>query len=177
LIIVEAATTIPARNPCHGLWDHLRKNLEIIFGWTGDILPHGIQQDGVRQLTSAHTNVFYHSTSYPDNDAITMMNLIYLAKITERIPIIPTFTPSWHIGSDTPGIDFGKIFDVSIFTEETGIELSEWKDVKDPESEELEDIGCWSVWQAVDKDSGKNKPRASDVPKRLHLGMHIIPAA
>ncbi|KAI0690914.1 hypothetical protein BC835DRAFT_1280090 [Cytidiella melzeri] len=102
-----------------------------------------------------------------NNDVMTMMNLIYLAKITDRVPIIPTFTPSWHIGGDAPGISFGEIFDVPRFIEEAGIELLEWRDVKDSKSEEVEDIGCWSVWQAVQK--SEDQPRGSDVPKWLNL--------
>ncbi|KAI0342152.1 hypothetical protein BDW22DRAFT_1331518 [Trametopsis cervina] len=102
-----------------------------------------------------------------NNDVITMMNLIYLAKITDRIPIIPTFTPSWHIGGDAPGITFGEIFDVPRFIQETGIELLEWHQVKDPASTEVEEIGCWSVWQAVQ--NFEDQPRGSDVPKWLNL--------
>lgn len=103
-----------------------------------------------------------------DNDVITMMNLIYLAKITDRIPIIPTFTPSWHIGGDAPGIAFGEIFDVPRFIEEAGTELLEWQDVKDPRSQEIEELGCWSVWQTVQKE--EDRPRESDAPKWLGLG-------
>lgn len=109
---------------------------------------------------------------FSDNDVITMMNLIYLAKITDRIPIIPTFTPSWHIGGDAPGIAFGEIFDVRRFANETGVEMLEWRDVKDPRSEEVEELGCWSVWQAVQKD--ENHPRDSDAPKWLKLGACTI---
>lgn len=109
-----------------------------------------------------------------NNDVMTMMNLIYLAKITDRIPIIPTFTPSWHIGGDAPGITFGEIFDVPRFIEEADMELLEWYEVKDDESEEADEIGCWSVWRAAQH--YEDAPRGSDVPKWLNLDISYTTA-
>ena len=55
------------------------------------------------------------------------------------------------------------------FIEEAGVELLEWQDVKDPRSQEIEELGCWSGWQTVQKE--EDRPRESDAPKWLGLGM------
>jgi hypothetical protein len=93
-------------------------------------------------------------------------NLVYLAMITNRVPVIPPFTSSGHIGFAQP-IPFGDIFDVPRLREAIG-PVIEWRDLKDPASEEIEDIGCWNIWEAV-QDEHKN-PRHSHVPTWLNLG-------
>jgi hypothetical protein len=60
-------------------------------------------------------------------------NLIYLALITERIPVIPFFPPS-HIAdgdySYGPTINFGEVFDVPRLQREIGIPILEFHQVK-----------------------------------------------
>ncbi|KAI0045214.1 hypothetical protein FA95DRAFT_1561351 [Auriscalpium vulgare] len=82
------------------------------------------------------------------NDVMTFGNLIYLAMITERVPIVGNFTPS-HIGGDAGTIPFGEVFDMDYLSRTIGIPVLEWNEVKDPNSQEVEELGCWSVWQAV----------------------------
>lgn len=102
---------------------------------------------------------------------MTYINLIYLGLITDRVPIIAMFTPS-HIGGGEPTIAFGEVFDVPRFINESGIEIVEWDEVKDPESNELEDLGCWDIWEAVQYN--EHAPRRSVVPDLLHLGMFNV---
>ena len=99
---------------------------------------------------------------------MTYANLIYLGSLTERVPIIAMFTPS-HIGGDAAPIAFGEVFDVPRFNTESGIQILEWEDVKDPESDVVDDLGCWNVWEAVQ--SNEHHPRNSAVPDWLKLGM------
>ncbi|KAH9081712.1 hypothetical protein EDB83DRAFT_2539272 [Lactarius deliciosus] len=82
------------------------------------------------------------------NDVMTYANLIYLAMLTERVPIIGPFTPS-HIGGDAGNILFSEVFDIEFLSKTIGIPVLEWSEVKNSSSEEVEDLGCWSVWQAV----------------------------
>ncbi|KAI0068090.1 hypothetical protein BV25DRAFT_1793181 [Artomyces pyxidatus] len=82
------------------------------------------------------------------NDVMTYGNLIYLAMITQRVPIIGNFTPS-HIGGDAGTVPFSEVFDIDYLSKAIGSPVLEWSDVKDPTSEEIDDLGCWSVWQAV----------------------------
>lgn len=90
--------------------------------------------------------------------------------ITDRVPIIPPFTPS-HIGGDVPPIAFGDVFDVSRLREAVG-PVIEWHELKDPASAEVEDIGCWSVWQAVQP--SENSPRGSTIPHWIGLGTSAL---
>ncbi|KAL1741194.1 hypothetical protein HDZ31DRAFT_67174 [Schizophyllum fasciatum] len=82
------------------------------------------------------------------NDVMTYTNLIYLAIITRRIPIIGAFTPS-HVGSDVPPIPFGEVFDVPRLSAEIGVPVLEWHQVKNPESEVIDPVGCWNIWQTM----------------------------
>lgn len=101
---------------------------------------------------------------------MTYVNLIYLGMITDRVPIIAMFTPS-HIGGGEPSMAFGEVFDVPRFISESSIEILEWDEVKHPYSEEVEDIGCWNIWEAVQYN--EHYPRGSAVPGHLGLGMSI----
>ncbi|KAJ7040458.1 hypothetical protein C8F04DRAFT_1083631 [Mycena alexandri] len=82
------------------------------------------------------------------NDVFTYINLIYLGIITDRVPIIAEFIPS-HIGGHVPPIPFGKVFDVPRLRNLLGRSVLEWREVKDPNSTFVDDIGCWNVWEAV----------------------------
>ncbi|KAG6879487.1 hypothetical protein C0992_002210 [Termitomyces sp. T32_za158] len=98
---------------------------------------------------------------------MTYINLIYLAIITERIPVIPMFTPS-HIGHTVPPVDFGLVFDVPRLRKTLNIPVLEWHDVKDRDSKEVDDIGCWNTWEAVKPSD--DHPRHSFVTDHLKLG-------
>ncbi|KAF8665360.1 hypothetical protein AX16_000379 [Volvariella volvacea WC 439] len=107
------------------------------------------------------------------NDVMTYANLIYLALITDRIPIMPMFTPS-HIGSHVPPIPFGEVFDVPRLSKALGKPVLEWRDVKDSASNQVDDIGCWNVWEAVQ--SREHHPRRSPVPGHLKLDISYTTA-
>jgi len=107
------------------------------------------------------------------NDVMTYMNLLYLALITERIPIIPMFTPS-HIGGAVPPIDFGLVFDVPHLRQAIGKPVLEWHEVKDRNSDAVEELGCWNVWEA--SQSREDYPRRSHVPDHLKLDISYTKA-
>ncbi|KAL9716465.1 hypothetical protein Ac2012v2_000913 [Leucoagaricus gongylophorus] len=107
------------------------------------------------------------------NDVMTYINLIYLAIITDRIPIIPMFIPS-HIGGDKPPIDFGKVFDVQRLARRIGIPVLEWHQVKNRSSDILDELGCWNTWEAVQYHDAY--PRRSAVPNLLSLDISYTKA-
>ncbi|KAI0690908.1 hypothetical protein BC835DRAFT_157933 [Cytidiella melzeri] len=102
-----------------------------------------------------------------NNDVMTYMNLIYLGHITDRVPVLAAFTPSFHIGQESPIIGFSEVFDVPRFISDSGIPVLEWSEVKDPGSELIDEIGCWNVWESVQYED--HRPRRSDVPNWLGL--------
>ncbi|KAG8909948.1 hypothetical protein FRC00_009151 [Tulasnella sp. 408] len=60
-------------------------------------------------------------------------NLLYLALITQRIPIVPPLVPSpSHLGFDKPlpMINFGEVFDLPRLRRAVRSPILEWKDVK-----------------------------------------------
>ncbi|KAJ7805164.1 hypothetical protein B0H14DRAFT_3771980 [Mycena olivaceomarginata] len=48
-----------------------------------------------------------------------------------------------------------------------GLPILEWRDVKEKDSEVLEDIGCWNVWESVQLND--KAPRHSSVIEKLNL--------
>ena len=101
------------------------------------------------------------------NDVMTYANLIYLGSLTERVAIVPMFTPS-HIGGDAAPIPFGEVFDVPRFINDSGIEIVEWDEVKDPDSDVVDDLGCWNIWEAVQYH--EHHARTSAAPNWIKLG-------
>ncbi|KAK0233621.1 hypothetical protein IW262DRAFT_1331502 [Armillaria fumosa] len=102
------------------------------------------------------------------NDVMTYVNLIYLGMITDRVPVIPMFTPS-HIGGSVPPIAFGDVFDVPRLRKALNKPIIEWRDVKDPGSNQLDNLGCWNVWES----SQFYEPHPRGSPVLYHLGLDI----
>ncbi|KAJ6547863.1 hypothetical protein B0H10DRAFT_2170100 [Mycena sp. CBHHK59/15] len=85
------------------------------------------------------------------NDMMLYTNLIYLGLITERVPIIPLFTPM-HVAegpSHGPTLDFGDVFDIPRLQRALRKPILEWRQVKDPQSKSVDPLGCWNLWEAV----------------------------
>ncbi|KDQ63266.1 hypothetical protein JAAARDRAFT_29285 [Jaapia argillacea MUCL 33604] len=109
------------------------------------------------------------------NDVMTFANLLYLAVITERVPILPKFTAEYHIGGwDIPPIPVSEIFDLPRLRKQLGIPILEWHEVKDTDSEVLDDLGCWSVWEACNNNG--EGPRWTRAPWWLNLDLSFTKA-
>jgi hypothetical protein len=95
--------------------------------------------------------------------------------ITERIPIVGPFTPS-HIGGDAGNALFSEVFNIDYLSDKIGMPVLEWHEVKNlsAQAPEVEDIGCWSVWQAVQV--RESTPRITNALALQGLGeqMHVI---
>jgi len=77
------------------------------------------------------------------------------------------FTPS-HIGGHVPPIDFGKVFDVPRLTKALKMSVVEWHQVKNLTHGDLDELGCWNLWEAVQE--REIMPRRSAMPDLLKLG-------
>ncbi|KAJ7282052.1 hypothetical protein C8J57DRAFT_1560529 [Mycena rebaudengoi] len=90
---------------------------------------------------------FFHiepNDLYSTSKSSDRMNLMHLARITDRVPIIPRFRPV-HEG--------------------LGIPVLEWSQVKDLDSQSVEDLGCWDI---QNKD-WKTEPIYLEAPVDLKL--------
>ncbi|KAI0369986.1 hypothetical protein BV20DRAFT_996130 [Pilatotrama ljubarskyi] len=103
------------------------------------------------------------------NDQITIGNLIYLALIAGRIPILPPFTS--YIGSNSAPIPFSEIFDLPRMVSALNSPILEWHMVKDIERSHAEnakdEIGCWNIWEVDNMQS--DGPRGSYSTVLLNL--------
>ncbi|KAG1864729.1 hypothetical protein DFJ58DRAFT_772603 [Suillus subalutaceus] len=68
----------------------------------------------------------------------------------KRIPIIAKFIPS-HVDNSAPPFAFGEVIDIPRLSQAIESPVIEWHEVKDSESEVLDDLGCWNVWESVQK--------------------------
>ncbi|TDL27890.1 hypothetical protein BD410DRAFT_335189 [Rickenella mellea] len=91
------------------------------------------------------------------NDVMSYFNIIYLASISNRVAILPPFEPS-HMPLDAPPMTFSEIFDLPRLIEETRMRVIEFWDVKDPQSDSVDDIGCWSTWATANPSGGGARP-------------------
>jgi len=90
--------------------------------------------------------------------------------MTERVPIIGPFTPSHAIAGrmDVGNIPFSEVFDLDHLSSAIGTPVLEWGEVKNSSSTEVEDIGCWSIWQAVQ--TRESEPRNGNALTLQGLG-------
>lgn len=98
--------------------------------------------------------------------------MIFLAHLTNRIPIIGPFAPT-HVGNDNEAgfIPFGDVFDVPRLAKALHIPVLEWRDVKKPASPDAtpETLGGWSAWSRWDT-LRSGLPRGNHVVANLSLG-------
>ncbi|CAE6447621.1 unnamed protein product [Rhizoctonia solani] len=140
-------------------------------------------QDNLSQLPE-HKYITGWPSSGWTNDVISAIYLIYMASLTDRIPIVPPFTPS-HVGSigEVGLLEFGDVFDVPRLANELGMHIIEWREVKhslldvhktqgDVQSE-VEKVGCWSTWALSPFSNGV--PRYSEVPGLYNLDISYTP--
>ncbi|KAG8958464.1 hypothetical protein FRC00_002723 [Tulasnella sp. 408] len=120
------------------------------------------------------------------NDFILYVNLIFLAYMSHRIPIIPPFMPaSSHIGRNGPVLQFSDVYDLPRLREVLNWPILEWSDVKmarynevfdsnksEKEGVEKEVLGCWGAQQAFDKN---NRPTNTLTPGFLNLEVVYTP--
>ncbi|KAJ7740377.1 hypothetical protein B0H16DRAFT_1567470, partial [Mycena metata] len=80
-----------------------------------------------------------YTTTWPGtgftNKAMSLMNLIYLTMLTERVPILPAFNPS-HFSGGLPD---------TRLTKELRMPILELWQVKDRKSITVDSLGCWNV--------------------------------
>lgn len=102
----------------------------------------------------------------PIVDDLPQDNTIYLGLLTGRIPVIPPFAPT-HVGGDANNILFSEVFDISRLSSLIGSPVIEWADLK--QGDELEDLGCWSIWQS--QQDYEDNPRMAWLPQQLSLDL------
>ncbi|KAK7021935.1 hypothetical protein VNI00_017164 [Paramarasmius palmivorus] len=66
------------------------------------------------------------------NEFMGMVNMIYLAMLSDRIPVIPPFAPEDHISENAGYVAFGDVFDLERYRNEVGQAVLEWRDIKKP---------------------------------------------
>ncbi|KAJ7230252.1 hypothetical protein GGX14DRAFT_410269 [Mycena pura] len=104
-------------------------------------------------------------TSWGGNAGWTIMKLVYLGLLTDRVSVLPLHT-STHLPGEGPPLMVSEVFDLPRLRMALGKPVLEWQDVKQANSSVLDDIGCWDVWSTVGGDKG---PRPSSVTQKLNL--------
>lgn len=139
---------------------------------------HFVQGDPTPRFRDNIRNDTYYLTSWANagftNQFMSLVNLIYLAILTERVAVLPPFAPDHHISWDGGIITFGEIFDLPHLRAALHKPVLEWKDLKQLplstsskpfDTSEVEEIGCWSTRKEADP---------HPIPARMfirHLGL------
>ncbi|KAF8529757.1 hypothetical protein BU17DRAFT_36415, partial [Hysterangium stoloniferum] len=107
------------------------------------------------------------------NQFIAQVNLLYLADLADRIPVLPSFVRSRHMMADENSgkLAFSEVFDLSKVVTRLQRPVLDWQEIKNVSSEKFEDIGCWSVW----KTRFGNEPHFSVLSQAypLHLSVDV----
>lgn len=107
---------------------------------------------------------------------MSQSNLLYLAKITQRIPILPPFSPNarhFWLDKHPPTLPFGEVYDISWLSKAMQMPILEWQDVKNLSNPELEALGCWSLFET----QVNGLPRESPSPNVAGLGTRSLYAS
>jgi hypothetical protein len=102
-------------------------------------------------------------------------NLIYLALLTHRIPILPPFAPV-HVGPSAGLISFGEIFDIPYLSGALHTPILEWHEVKDivPEhGAQTEALGCWSLFATIEGEPKHSLAAAA--PAKVDVSFTPVP--
>lgn len=79
------------------------------------------------------------------------VNMIYLGIISDRIPVLPPFSPSHHISDEAGTLAFRDVFNLTHLRDVLQSPVIEWSDIKTPlkklgdPAASWETLGCWSV--------------------------------
>ncbi|KAG8892427.1 hypothetical protein FRC01_014179, partial [Tulasnella sp. 417] len=122
------------------------------------------------------------------NEFITWINLIHLAYVSQRIPVLPPLLPDeQHLGSGGSSLEASDIFDLPQLAKTLKLPILEWNQLKraryykayipaDKESHEDDEVlGCWSTYEAT---SEEHDPASALTPHFLHLNVQYtaVPA-
>ncbi|KAG8901194.1 hypothetical protein FRC00_008449 [Tulasnella sp. 408] len=118
----------------------------------------------------------------------TNINLIHLAYVSQRVPVLPPLLPDEeHLGRGGSPLDAGDIFDLPRLAKTLKLPILEWEQLKrarysrayvpaDQESHvDDEVLGCWGTYQPTDEDYD---PSYAFTPHFLHLNVQYtaVPA-
>ncbi|KAF8575748.1 hypothetical protein K439DRAFT_1397924 [Ramaria rubella] len=78
------------------------------------------------------------------NQVMAQINLLYIAILTGRVPVIADFVPG-HMHGNPGFLAVSEVYDLPRLADALRMPIIEWSDIKDRSSHELEDIGCWSL--------------------------------
>ena len=105
---------------------------------------------------------------------MTYANLLYLAKLTDRVAILPPWAPS-HLPNEAGFPPFGEVFDVPRLSRAMRMPVIEWRDVKQVNSTQEDELGCWTLWATVAEHDWDKNPRGNKIERLLGLDIAYTP--
>lgn len=102
---------------------------------------------------------------------MTVINMLYVALLTNRTGVVPPFEPS-HVGKDAGLPPFSEVFDLPRLSSLIRLPLVEWYDLKSRNSTHVDELGCWSAWATPRPDFG---PRDGPIPPHIRVDASYTP--
>lgn len=78
------------------------------------------------------------------NQVMVQVNLIYLAVLAGRVPVIGDFAAA-HMHGNPGFLPVSEVYDLPRLAETLQMPILEWRDLKNRSSRIMEEIGCWSL--------------------------------
>ncbi|KZT41003.1 hypothetical protein SISSUDRAFT_982518 [Sistotremastrum suecicum HHB10207 ss-3] len=98
------------------------------------------------------------------NVFMSHVNLIYIALLSQRIPVIPPFSPV-HQGLSTGFFQASEVFNLSLLSQAIRTPVLEWQQIKDLAAPNVDSLGCWSVQETL----GGHYHLTPNVEESMHL--------
>ena len=75
---------------------------------------------------------------------MAQINILYVALLAGRVPVVGDFAPAHMHGS--PGyLPVSQVYDLPRLAETLQMPIIEWDDIKNRSSGVMEELGCWSL--------------------------------
>ncbi|KAG8942800.1 hypothetical protein FRC04_003495 [Tulasnella sp. 424] len=120
------------------------------------------------------------------NELITWINIVHLAYISRRIPVLPPLLPDEeHLGRGGASLDASDIYDIPRLAKTLNLPILEWSQLKraryyksyiqaDQESHDDDEVlGCWGIYETA---SEHHEALMGLTPHFLHLNVQYTAA-
>lgn len=94
------------------------------------------------------------------------------------MPIVHSF--NWDVPgtpTDVRTLPFSEVFDLDRLSNDIQLPVVEWDEIKNASSTEVEELGCWNVWEAVQYRDRNPRWPFNNTWAKQGLGMDATPLA
>ena len=99
----------------------------------------------IRSLRTCCTLITPHTTG---NQVIAQINLLYVAVLAGRVPVVGDFVPA-HMHGNPGYLPVPEVYDIPRLAETLQMPIIGWDNIKNRSSGVVEELGCWSLQETL----------------------------